>query len=46
MIRNITAGASIGKIELHNVVAPYELLNLTLAQVGITAVSIPSVAIA
>jgi hypothetical protein len=46
VIRNLTAGASIGKIELHNVVAPYELLNLTLAQVGIDTIAVPTVAIA
>lgn len=46
VIRNITASTSIGKIELHNVVAPYELLNLTLSQVGIDVVSVPTVAIA
>jgi hypothetical protein len=46
VIRNVTASASIGKIELHNVVAPYELLNLTLGQVGIDTISVPTVAIA
>jgi hypothetical protein len=46
LIQNIKASTSIGKIELHNVVAPYELLNLTLAQVGIDTLSVPSVAIA
>ena len=46
VIRNVTASTSIGKIELRNVVAPYELLNLTLAQVGIDTISVPSVAIA
>jgi len=46
VIRNITANTSIGKIELDNVVAPYELLNLTLSQIGIDNVSVPTVAIA
>ncbi|MCA1647773.1 MAG: hypothetical protein LC797_20695 [Chloroflexi bacterium] len=46
VIRTIKAGASIGKIELHNVVAPYELTNLTLSQVGIDSISVPTVAIA
>src|SRR5438477_108805 len=32
IIRNVKASGSIGKIELHNVVAPYELLNVTLSQ--------------
>lgn len=46
MIHNVTASTSIGKIELRNVVAPYELLNLSLAQVGIDTITVPSVAIA
>ncbi|MGI8915106.1 MAG: hypothetical protein ACR2JY_15190 [Chloroflexota bacterium] len=46
VIRNVTASTSIGKIELHNVVAPYELLNLTLGQIGIDTISVPTVAIA
>jgi hypothetical protein len=46
VIRNVKANLSIGKIELHNIVAPYELLNLTLSQVGIETLSVPSVAIA
>lgn len=46
LIRNISASTSIGKIELENVVAPYELLNLTLGQIGIDTISIPQVAIA
>jgi hypothetical protein len=45
-INGLTASTSIGKIELHNVVAPYELLNLTLSQIGIDTVQVPSVAIA
>ncbi len=46
IIRNVKASGSIGKIELHNVVAPYELLNLTLSQIGIETLSVPAVAIA
>jgi hypothetical protein len=46
VISNVKANMSIGKIELNNIVAPYELLNLTLAQVGIDTISVPSVAIA
>lgn len=46
VIRQIKASTSIGKLELHNVVAPYELLNLTLAQIGIDTISVPTVAIA
>ncbi len=46
VIRNVKANLSIGKIELHNIVAPYELLNLTLSQVGLEMISVPTVAIA
>jgi hypothetical protein len=45
VINNVKANLSIGKIELHNIVAPYELLNLTLSQVGIETISVPTVAI-
>jgi hypothetical protein len=45
LIHNVTASTSIGKIELHNIVAPYELLNLTLSQIGIDMISVPTVAI-
>ena len=46
IIREVKASGSIGKIELHNVVAPFELLNLTLSQLGIETISVPSVALA
>lgn len=46
LIHNVSASTSIGKIELRNVVAPYELLNLTLAQLGIETISVPQVTIA
>ena len=46
VISNPSASTSIGRIELHNVVAPYELLNLTLSQIGIETVQVPTVAIA
>lgn len=46
LIHTVSASASIGKIELNNVVAPYELLNLTLANLGIETISVPQVAIA
>ena len=45
-ISGLTASTSIGKIELKNVIAPYELLNLTLSQIGIDTIQVPSVAIA
>jgi len=46
VISNVKASTSVGQIELDNVVAPYELLNLTLSQVGIETITVPSVAIA
>lgn len=46
IIADIKGSTSIGKIELHNVVAPYELLNLTLSQIGIDNISVPTIAIA
>jgi hypothetical protein len=46
VISNPSVSTSIGRIELNNVVAPYELLNLTLSQIGIESIQVPSVAIA
>jgi len=46
VISNPSASTSIGRIELHNVVAPYELLNLTLSQIGIETVQVPTVSLA
>jgi hypothetical protein len=40
-IDNIRAGASIGAIALKNVVLPYEILNITLSQIGIDAIEVP-----
>lgn len=41
-IGNIAASTAIGQIELRDVVAPYEFLNLTLSQIGIETISIPA----
>jgi hypothetical protein len=46
IINGLTTSPSIGTIELHNVVAPYELLNLTLSQIGIEQIQVPIIAIA
>ena len=46
VIRNVKASTSLGKITLNNVVAPYELLNLTLGQIGLNNISIPTISIA
>ncbi len=44
-ITNANASATIGQIVVHDVVFPYELLNLTLSQVGIETIEIPAFAI-
>jgi hypothetical protein len=41
-ITNANANATVGQVILHNVTLPYEVLNLTLSQVGITSVGIPA----
>ncbi len=46
VISNITANTSIDKIEMDNVTAPYDFLNLTLSQIGIDNISVPTVSIA
>jgi hypothetical protein len=43
VLSNLHASTSVGTIELHNVEAPYDLLNLTLSQVGIQNISVPDV---
>jgi hypothetical protein len=40
-ISDATASATVGQVVLHNVTLPYDVLNLTLSQVGITNVGIP-----
>lgn len=42
-IENIKASASIGEIALKNVVLPYEVLNLTLLEIGIESIEVPQV---
>jgi hypothetical protein len=44
-ITNISGDVSVGRLELHDVVAPYELLNLTLAQIGIESVEVPTLSV-
>ena len=41
-ITNASASASVGQVVLQNVVLPYEVLNLTLSQVGINTIGIPA----
>jgi len=40
-IDNIRAGATIGEIALKNVVLPYEILDVTLSQIGIETIDVP-----
>jgi hypothetical protein len=40
-ITDATASATVGQVVLHNVTLPYDVLNLTLSQIGITGVGIP-----
>jgi hypothetical protein len=44
-LSGIQASGSVGRIELNNVVAPYELLNLTLSQVGIQTITVPTLGV-
>jgi hypothetical protein len=44
-ISGLHASGSVGRVELNNVVAPYEMLNLTLSQVGINNINIPAVGV-
>jgi hypothetical protein len=41
-ITNADASATIGQTVLHNVTLPYDVLNLTLSQIGINTVAIPA----
>ena len=41
-ITNASANASVGRVVLQNVVLPYDVLNLTLSQVGINVIGIPA----
>jgi hypothetical protein len=41
-ITNANASATVGQVVLHNVTLPYDVLNLTLSQIGINTVAIPA----
>jgi hypothetical protein len=41
-LTNANANATVGQIVLHNVTLPYDVLNLTLSQIGINTVAIPA----
>lgn len=42
-LANVHASAALGAVELHNVELPWELLDLTLSQIGIESVALPTV---
>ena len=44
-ISNGNASATVGQVVLHNVTLPYDVLNLTLSQIGINSISIPAFAV-
>jgi hypothetical protein len=44
-ISGLNASGSIGSIELRDAVAPYELLNLTLSEIGIQSIDIPTIGV-
>ena len=44
-ISGATASASTGNIVLHGVTLPYDALNLTLSQIGIETITIPTFAL-
>jgi hypothetical protein len=41
-ITNANANATVGQLVLHNVTLPYDVLNLTLSQIGINTVAVPA----
>ena len=42
MPANASASATVGQVVLHNVTLPYDVLNLTLSQIGISTITIPA----
>jgi len=44
-ITGANANATVGQIVLNNVVLPYDVLNLTLSQVGINTIGIPALSV-
>jgi hypothetical protein len=43
VLDNLRTGLTIGALELHDVVLPYELLGLTLSDVGIDSIDVPTI---
>jgi hypothetical protein len=46
VLDGVDVGLSIGVVELHDVVLPYEVLDLTLSQIGVHTVDVPKVQLA
>jgi hypothetical protein len=44
-ISGVNSSASIGRIQLTDVVAPYEMLNVTLGQIGIDTIDVPTLGV-
>jgi hypothetical protein len=44
-ISNANANATVGQVVLRNVSLPYDVLNLTLSQIGINTISVPAFAV-
>ena len=45
-ITNASASATVGQVVLHNVTLPFDALNITLSQIGIDTIEIPSFTLA
>ena len=41
-LTNLNASVTVGQVVLHNITLPYDVLNLTLSQIGIGSVSVPA----
>jgi hypothetical protein len=46
VLDGVDVALSIGSVELHDVVLPYEVLDLTLSQIGIQTVNVPKIQVA
>jgi len=45
-LSGVKAGATVGTVEVHNVTLPYDALHITLANVGIETVAMPTIGVA
>jgi hypothetical protein len=46
VLDGVDVGLAVGSIELHDVVLPYEVLDLTLSQIGVQTVDVPKIQVA